>query len=239
MVLNEHRGKADKYLLPLAERFRGSDPNTLTWISLVFALLAGVCFYFAESVHYDSSILADGRVYFLFVAALFLLFFNGVFDALDGKVARITGRSTTRGDYLDHVVDRFADMFILGGIALSPYCDARLGMFALVTVLLVSYMGTQAQAMGCGRDYGGMLGRADRIMILFFAPFAQFISYWFIDDPHARLPYIHMNILELVLLAFAVLGIVTIVQRFGKAWQELGEKDERAAAGRRGRSTKK
>ena len=38
----------------------------------------------------------------------------------------------------------------------------QIGVFALTGVLMSSYLGTQAQAVGVGRYYGGILGRADR-----------------------------------------------------------------------------
>ena len=55
-------------------------------------------------------------------------FFSSLFDALDGKVARITDSSSARGDLLDHVFDRYSDIFILGGITFSPYCPMEVGL---------------------------------------------------------------------------------------------------------------
>jgi len=216
--------------MPIAERFIDKDPNTLTWVSLVFAFLAGVCFYFGNSVYLESTLFPDKRQYILFIVAVLFIFLNGLFDALDGKVARLTGKSSARGDFLDHVVDRFADVFIIGGIAISPYCNPTLGTLSLVTVLLVSYMGTQAQALGCGRNYGGYLGRADRIVILMIAPVFQVLLYYVWDG--GRLPMIHLNLMECVLVVFTVLGIMTIIQRGVQTWGELGRED-----GTRGRGS--
>ena len=45
MVLNEHRDKVDRYLVPLAKAYSGVHPNTLTWISMVYAIMAAICLY--------------------------------------------------------------------------------------------------------------------------------------------------------------------------------------------------
>ncbi|EQD39556.1 CDP-alcohol phosphatidyltransferase, partial [mine drainage metagenome] len=110
----------------------------------------------------------------LFLGVSVLVVVSGVWDALDGEVARRTGRATVRGDFLDHVFDRYADLFVLLGIAASGYADPILALLALVSLLLTSYMGTQAQAVGRGRMYGGLVGRADRLVILAVATFLQF-----------------------------------------------------------------
>src|SRR5208283_4565465 len=101
-------------------------------------------------------------------------FLSGLFDVLDGEVARATGRASVRGDFLDHVLDRYADLVLVVGIAVSGYVDPLLALFALVSLLLTSYMGTQAQAVGQGRLYGGLLSRADRLVVLMVVTFLEF-----------------------------------------------------------------
>jgi len=61
-----------------------------------------------------------GGLTLLFLGVL-LVFFNALFDALDGKIAKVTGKASARGDFLDHVLDRYADVFMLAGIILGPY----------------------------------------------------------------------------------------------------------------------
>ena len=137
--------------------------------------------------------------------AAFMLLLNGICDALDGKIARIRGQIGKQGDFMDHVIDRFSDVFILGGIILSPWVNKLLGIPAIVAVLLVSYLGTQAQAVGQGRLYVGMLARADRIAILFCALILQTIV---IDQ------VFNLYILEWVMVYFIAAGIITIIQRY-------------------------
>src|SRR2546430_15123943 len=88
----------------------------------------------------------------------------------------MAGTASARGDFLDRVLDRYADVFMLGGVAFNAmYCHLEVGMFALLGVLLTSYMGTQAQAVGQGRAYGGVLGRPDRFLRLFLRGPGQLI----------------------------------------------------------------
>src|SRR5439155_10650742 len=123
----------------------GITPDVLTIASLVFAVAAALAFAFADG----------SREWFFLVGAVAVAV-NAILDGLDGRVARITRTESKRGDYLDHVVDRYADVAILLGLALSPLGNLLWGLLAIVGTLLTSYMGTQAQALGLGRDYGGM-----------------------------------------------------------------------------------
>lgn len=201
MVLNSQRENVEPVLLAVAKRFSSVNPNVLTWISLLFAFIAGLFFYFSSP---DFELIN----YFLFGAVLFI-FLNGLFDAIDGKVAKLTNKTSVRGDFLDHALDRFADVLIVGGLALSPWCDNWIGLVAIVGMLLTSYMGTQAQAVGYKRNYSGLLGRADRLALLMIVPIIQ----------HILLRYDYAIIggfylLEWVLIYFAIVGNLTAAQRF-------------------------
>ena len=201
MVLENQRGNIDPVLSVIAKQFLKVNPNALTWVSLIFAIIAGLFFYL-------SSPELELINYYLFGAALFV-FLNGLFDAIDGKVAKLTNSTSKMGDFLDHAIDRYADVFIVGGLALSPWCDVRIGLLAIVGMLLTSYMGTQAQAIGYKRDYSGLLGRADRLVFLMITPLIQhIILYYNFQMPGG------FSFLEWVLIYFAVVGNITAVQRF-------------------------
>lgn len=201
MVLDKKRESVDPVLSRVASVFIGVNPDVLTWFALLFSIISGVFFYY-------SSPELELVNYFLFFAAFFV-FLNGLFDAVDGKVAKMTDKASLRGDFLDHALDRYADIFIIGGIALSTWVRPSIGLLALIGVLLTSYMGTQAQAIGCKRDYSGILGRADRLVLLMVFPIVQHI---FLRFPF-ELPF-GTTILEWVLIYFAVMGNFTALQRF-------------------------
>lgn len=162
---------------PIAKIFIkiGISPNTLSIISFVFSIFAGVFYYLAGEQYFDLS----APHYFLLVAAICVLMNSGL-DALDGAVARLRGIAGKKGDFLDHVIDRYADVFIISGIIFGGFCPWWIGIIALAGVLLTSYLGTQAQAMDIGRYYGGIMGRADRLIIILAATFLDFgyIAYY-------------------------------------------------------------
>lgn len=191
----------DPLLNMLARPFRSVPPDLLTVIALVFAVAAGILFYLSTPGNEPTSFL-------LFYAAGCILL-NGLFDAIDGKVAVLSRRASARGDFLDHALDRYADVFIIGGLALSSWCRPPIGLLAMVGVLLTSYMGTQAQAVGCQRDYSGLLGRADRLALLIVFPVLQHL---FLNTT-VTLPY-QLTILEVAMILFAVVGNITALQRF-------------------------
>jgi archaetidylinositol phosphate synthase len=172
------------------------QPQSLTAWSFVGAVLAGFAFFFSY-----------WHAWLLIVGALGVLA-NGFLDALDGKVARLRGLASTKGDFIDHAVDRFADALIVGGIAASLWVPPPVGILALAGMLLTSYMGTQAQAVGYGREYGGLLGRADRLVLLMVAPLIQFIM----EGYHLAL--FNESLLTWVMAFFGIVGIITAVQRF-------------------------
>jgi len=200
MVLDNYRTTLDWWLVPLAKGFRRVHPDVFTWTSLAVAAAGGVAFWRSGP---------DAAGLRLLLVAWVCVGVNSVLDLLDGKVAQLTGKATARGDYLDHAIDRFSDTFFLLGIAFSPWVRLDLGMLALVGTLLTSYMGTQAQAVGLKRDYRGLLGRADRMVLLLVVPLAQ----WLWTRQGHGIPWFH-SLLEAMMAYFALMGLLTTVQRF-------------------------
>jgi len=201
MVLDRKRDTVDPLLSIIAKRFLKINPDVFTWLSVVFAFIAGIFFCYSSS---ETELVN----HYLFFAAFFV-FLNGLFDAIDGKVAKLAGKTSLRGDFLDHALDRYADVFMVGGLALSSWCRPSVGLFAVIGVLLTSYMGTQSQAIGHERDYSGLLGRADRLALLMIFPIIQHIMLYY----SFKLPW-ETTVLEWILIYFAVMGNITAIQRF-------------------------
>ena len=203
MVLDKQRDNIDPLLNKFAKFFIHFNPNFLSLISLIFAFFAGVFFYFSTPSFEHNN-------FYLFFAALFV-FLNGFFDAIDGKVAKITAKTSVKGDFIDHAFDRFSDVLILGGLALSPWCRDQyfIGLVAVTGMLLTSYMGTQSQAVGAKRNYSGLLGRADRLFLLIVTPILQHILIVYSYDL-----LFNFNLLTWVLIYFGIVGIITSIQRF-------------------------
>jgi len=203
MVLNSRRDDIDPLLNYFAKHMVNINPDALSWLSLLFAFISGLFFYFSS----PNSELSN---FYLCFAVIFI-FLNGFFDAIDGKIAKLTNKISKRGDFLDHSIDRFADVLIIGGLALSPWCRYNLiGFAAIAGVLLTSYMGTQAQAVGYKRNYSGLLGRADRLVLLMIVPIIQHFLLFFTGFTLI----LDLFLLEWILIYFAIVGNITAIQRF-------------------------
>lgn len=197
MTLDSYRTQAKVYMDPvvaIAIRF-GITPNTLTIAALLASAAAGVLFFLQVQI-----------------AAILAVLANAVFDALDGAVARELKIQSLRGDFLDHAVDRYADIFIITGIFAGGLVCWQVGVFALTGVLMSSYLGTQAQAVGVGRYYGGILGRADRLVLIVIVGIVGVLI------PAGIFGVTFMTYL---LLCFGIFGHITAFQRFAFVWAKV------------------
>lgn len=223
MTLHDHRGRFERSLKPFVEwcAVRGVTPNFLTGIAFVAASVAGLAFYVSSPARW-----------WLVLAGAGLLGLGAILDAADGLLARRIDEASALGDFLDHSMDRFADVAILLGLTFSPWVPVEVGLFAIVGTLLTSYMGTQAQAVGVGRDYGGLVGRADRLFTFFFAAIGQAVLVVAGLTPLSRLASgvtatvldaLGGTLLGLAVAWIALAGNVTAIQRFWVAYQGLNE----------------
>jgi archaetidylinositol phosphate synthase len=210
LVLDAQRGRADKILMPAANAMKGLDPNVISVIALILAFAVGVLTYYSFE---------DWQLLLPIISLLVLV--SGFLDAVDGKVARLVGKAGKRGDFIDHVFDRYADIFMIGGVVVSAWCNIYLGILALLGVLMTSYMGTQAQALGIGRMYAGYLGRADRIVLMFMVPLIQWVYTMVTGDKFIDLGWVEFSMFEVMMLWFAIVGNLTVVQRGIATWKEL------------------
>jgi len=197
MTLDQFRPHVQGIMQPMVNLMRaaGVTPNALTIASFIVSALAGIAYY------------AGG-----IVLGTVMVAFNAVFDALDGALARDMGVAGLRGDFLDHVIDRYADIFIITGIFAGGAAPWPIGVLALTGVLMSSYLGTQAQAVGVGRFYGGLLGRADRLVLILIAGTLTVLIPGEIYG---------LNYLGWLLVIFGVLGHYTAFQRFLHVWRQI------------------
>ena len=196
------------------------DPATLTWISVLFA--AGCCYLLATAGR-DS----DGG--WRLIGAFALLFIAAELDALDGAVARAYDKVSKYGDWLDHTIDRLVDLSLLIAIGINTAWISVhwLGWAAATMTLLGSYMGTQAQSVGLGRNYGGF-SRADRLVTTFVGIFlAAIMAFQGTSDiavPDAissLVGFDGINALSAVLMISLLGGIWTFLTRASSSRKEL------------------
>lgn len=194
MTLDRLRPVAERVLSPFVAGARnlGLTPNGVSVLAILVAGAAGVSFFLA------------GERPLLYPIGGLLVFLNGWLDLLDGALARELESQSPGGDLIDHVLDRYADIVIVVGLAggVSRY---GLGIAAITGVLMTSYLGTQAQAVGLDRVYGGLLGRADRLALV--GVVAVFMTV--VPDPIQGL-----TLVGWLLVVFAVVGHFTALQRF-------------------------
>ncbi len=135
---------------------RGVHPNTITVIGTLCTLVGGII--------YGTGHIRTGG-WFLGLTALF--------DVLDGTVARRSNTSSTFGAFLDSTLDRLADGFVLGGLAVF-YATSRLhgnvpmlivALMGLVGAFLTSYTRARAEALGLDAKVG-LLQRPERVVLL-------------------------------------------------------------------------
>src|SRR5688500_18436509 len=135
---------------------RGVHPNTITVIGTLCTLVGGII--------YGTGHIRTGG-WFLGLTALF--------DVLDGTVARRSNTSSTFGAFLHSTLDRLADGFVLGGLAVF-YATSRLHghvpmlivvLMGLVGAFLTSYTRARAEALGLDAKVG-FLQRPERVVLL-------------------------------------------------------------------------
>lgn len=132
----------------------GITPNTLTFVNLALNIIAAY-------------VIAVG--YFLLGGVLVLV--AGIFDLLDGALARFNKQTTRFGAILDSVVDRISEAAILCGLLIwyIPQEEAGLEIVLIFTVLvgsfLISYIRARAEGLGWQCQVG-LFTRAERVIVL-------------------------------------------------------------------------
>ena len=181
---------------------RGVGPNTVTLIG--FALVAGSC----------ALILAEQ-----WVLSWVLFFLGSVSDVFDGSIARLSGKSTRFGAFLDSTLDRTAEGLVMGAIGLvfaqqENWWAVAACFVALTFSFLVSYTRARAEGLGIDTNRGGLMSRPERLLLVGTGLFFGWIDHF----------------LEVVVYVLAVLTIVTVVQRVYHVWRELRDHEDPARA---------
>jgi phosphatidylglycerophosphate synthase len=128
-------------------------PDAWTVFSLVTALIAAV-------------LIMDGR---FILGALMVLVMN-LGDMMDGATARAGGIGTKFGTVFDHVSDRYAEFFLMGGLMAGGWVSPVLGLFAASGIVMASYVRAKAESAGNVRNcVVGIAGRQEKLILLYAA----------------------------------------------------------------------
>jgi CDP-diacylglycerol--glycerol-3-phosphate 3-phosphatidyltransferase len=193
-------GRGGKFILDklvkVLSRLR-INPNILTFTGVLISFWAAFEFGYGH----------------LFRGALVIIL-AGLFDMLDGEVARVSRSETQFGAFYDSVIDRYSDTIILQGLMVYYARKQMLGYVVLVGVVfmgtvLTSYAKARAESLIPSCKIGFM-ERPERIVLLIIGGLA--------------------NRMEAVLWVLAVLGNWTVFDRIYYTWRELPKpKGERNA----------
>ena len=167
-------------------------PNTLTWLALAISIIA------AGTIA-TNHLLIGG----------FLVLLSGLFDILDGALARLTNQVTRFGALLDSTFDRISDAVLLLGLLLlylmsGGTTEMVLIFLALISSFLTSYVRARAEGLGINCPVG-LFTRAERVIILALG---------------LLLNQLYKFSIFIALLIVVVLGFVTVGQRLIYVWQQ-------------------
>jgi phosphatidylglycerophosphate synthase/flavodoxin len=96
-------------------------------------------------------------------------------NTLDGIMAIERGHLSLKGEIVNAFPDRYSDIFMIAGIALSPLCRDWLGIAALCTMFLVSYSGMMGKALTVSWQHHGPMGKVERLIVIMVFALVQFV----------------------------------------------------------------
>jgi archaetidylinositol phosphate synthase len=96
----------------------------------------------------------------------FFLIVSGLFDILDGAVARVNHLTSKSGSFNDSTLDRLAEVAIYSGIIYAGYTAPIFALLALSFSLLVSYTRAKGDSLGVSLSGVGIGERAERLLVL-------------------------------------------------------------------------
>lgn len=190
------RAQARRFVLLV--HLSGITPNAITVTGLAVTAISSVLIGFG----------------LLTVGGLVLLF-AGLFDILDGAVARVTGRVNSYGAFLDSTTDRYAEVFTYVGLLVyfilhgQHTTEPILVIASLSGSLLVSYARARAQALGFRCD-GGIFARPERVITIVVG-------------------LVVLPLLVPALWVLAVLTNVTALQRIFLVWRQAHQASSQMA----------
>jgi phosphatidylglycerophosphate synthase len=182
----------------------GLTPNFITFTSLIMSMVAAY-------------VLWKGW----FIWGIVFIMLTSVTDMLDGATARAGNMGTTFGGILDHVLDRYAEFFILSGILLSNKVHPVWPIFAIFGMIMASYSRKAAESIGkIASAEVGWVGRMEKFVVIMIGLALVAIF------PTTRV--IGLNLLEIAFIFVGAVSHVTAIQRLCFAKKEL---DRRAQNG--------
>lgn len=196
----------------------GITPNVVTTIGLLGNIAAAGIFVWAAG----TATASDPRYNLVTLAGAVIILFS-LFDMLDGQVARIGGMVSRFGALYDSVLDRYCELFTLGGIACYLFATgyawgALITFLALIGSVMVSYVRARAEGIGIECKVGFMQ-RPERVVVTSFGALITGIV------GMAGCSFDPMYILIAAMALIALLANITAFARIAHCRRELEKKD--------------
>jgi len=175
----------------------GLKPNSITFISFLMSIGAAIFLWKG-----------------LFFWGIVFIILTSITDMLDGATARAGNMGTTFGSILDHVMDRYAEFFILSGILLSGKVNPVWPIFAVFGMIMASYTRKAAESIGkLTTAEVGLVGRLEKFIILMIGLALAIV--W----PDFK--FAGLRLLEIALILIGVVSHITALQRLFFAKRQL------------------
>ncbi len=218
MIINWNHIKKQAYnllnpIIGLMQKL-GLTPNAITVIGFLITILASaILIYGAEKGDRN-----DPRYITLFGIVLLTA---GVFDMLDGQLARKTGKMTVFGAFFDSIIDRYSEMIMFFGIAyylvsFDYFLSGILAFIAMIGSIMVSYARARAEGLGYECKVG-MMQRPERILLIGISAILYGIVYHYTGTfkiEWENLPvFENISIFTIPIFILAVLTNYTAYQR--------------------------
>ena len=174
----------------------GITPIMLSGLAIIFAIISG--FFYSNLVQFNINIVIQNQV----LGAIFLLI-AGLFDMLDGSLARVTKKTSSKGAFIDSTFDRVTEIIIYSGLLIGQYAESILIFFAITLSMLVSYSRTKAEAINVDLRGIGIAERSERILILCLFSFFNEVRY--------------------AIIIIIILSSITFVERFISVMKKADE----------------
>ncbi|MDG6909360.1 MAG: CDP-alcohol phosphatidyltransferase family protein [Nitrososphaerota archaeon] len=164
-MLDRLRTRLQSFLGSVGRVFARIEKSPTVWTAV------GLAVSFLAAASYSTS----GYGGELLGGALILV--AGWFDVVDGAVARVTGKTSKAGAFLDSTLDRVAEVALFGGILVGGYSTPTLVLLALSFSLLVSYTRAKGDALGVALSGVGIGERSERLLIVAISSFVGFLGW--------------------------------------------------------------
>ena len=198
-----------KIINPVVHRLvkLGVTPNFVTATGLFFNIIA------AAILIYGATNSERGNYSYVGWAGLVILF-AGLFDMLDGQVARIGKMTSKYGALFDSVLDRYNELIVLFGICYylifqGYFFSSMWGFVALIGSIMVSYIRARAEGLGIECKVGFMQ-RPERVILISSGAIFCGIFYYFAGDYKIYVSWLSIPIFEPVIIFVIPLVIVAI-----------------------------